>query len=219
MTDIKERLYAVRGLAPQPSSNTLNRDIRTVHEGGYIDIDGETYLVVKVYKYLDVKWKSFNRRKKEYWVTELQLSHLLSGEKTFIEWEVDDELEMSQTLSQIKMNDISCNGRPLTRTDLEDISEEEHGVVKYAGTDFHYSEDDTWAALFFRDETDEPLPVRMYEFVADNDKCLTIELWEEEDSKPEREAFISQELQKKSIAVLQAAPSGETPSEEFHEAD
>ncbi|MEY8262687.1 MAG: hypothetical protein RPR98_00665, partial [Bermanella sp.] len=55
----------------------------------------------------------------------------------------------------------------------------------------------------------EPLQVRLYEFGSADDQYLTIELWQDEDSKPEREAFISMELSHKEISILQIASSGD----------
>ena len=201
--NLATQFQAVRGLAPEAGQRQCKQDIRQVKKGGYLEIKGDTYLVSESFRYLEVKWNSFKKKKNEYWVTELQLFNVLTGEKTFIEWEFDDELEISQTLSEVQLKDLTENGKPLTRNILDDIAEEETGIIKYKGQDFHYIEDDTWAALFYRNTTDEPLQVRMYEFKGDDGTGLTLELWEEEDSKPEREAFISQELAATAITVLQ----------------
>jgi len=201
--NLATQFQAVRGLSPEASQRQCKQDIRQIKKGGYIEIKGNTYLVSEVFRYLEVKWSSFKKKKSEYWVTELQLLNILTGEKTFIEWEFDDELEVSQTLSEVQLKDLTENGKPLTRNMLDEIAEEESGVIKHKGKNFHYVEDDTWAALFYRNTTDEPLQVRLYEFKSDDGECLTLELWEEEDSKPEREAFISQELAASAINVLQ----------------
>lgn len=201
--NLATQFQAVRGLSPEISQRQCKQDIRQVKKGGYLEIKGETYLISEAFRYLEVKWSSFKKKKNEYWVTELQLLNVLTGEKTFIEWEFDDELEISQTVSEVQLKDLTENGKPLTRKILDDIAEEETGIIKYKGKNFHYIEDDTWAALFYRNTTDEPLQVRMYEFKGDDGTGLTLELWEEEDSKPEREAFISQELSASAIKVLQ----------------
>jgi hypothetical protein len=202
--NLAEQFQAVRGLSPIQSERDCKQDIRLVKKGGYLDIKGETYSVSDVFRYLEVKWNSFKKKKSEYWVTELQLFNLMTGKKTFIEWEFDDELEIGQTISEVQLKDLSENGKPISRQTLIDIAEEEYGILKYKGQQYHYVEDDTWAALFYRNETDTPLEVRMYEFKGDDGSFLTLELWEDEDSKPEREAFISQELAESAIKVLQA---------------
>jgi hypothetical protein len=204
MNEITERLSAIRGLQPSQLVTTAAKSINKLAKGGYIEIDGQTYLVSEVSKYLDVKWKSFKKRKNDYWVTELLLFNLLTGEKKYIEWEIDDELEMSQTLAQIKIKDIAYEGRPITRSNLEEIAEEENGAIRFDGETFDYIEDDTWAALYHAEKFEEPLQVRMYEFSSDSGKNLTIELWENEESKPEREAFISREINLKLVFILQS---------------
>ncbi|MBQ0730802.1 MAG: DUF4178 domain-containing protein [Oleispira antarctica] len=201
--NLAEQFQAVRGLSPIQSERDCKQDIRHVKKGGYLEIKSDTYLVTQVFRYLEVKWNSFKKKKNEYWVTELQLLNVITGEKTFIEWEFDDELEVSQTVTDVQLRELSENGKPISRKTLDDIAEEEYGILKYNGMNYHYVEDDTWAALFYRNESDTPLQVRMYEFKGDDGSYLTLELWEDEDSKPEREAFISKELAAVSIKVLQ----------------
>jgi hypothetical protein len=201
--NLAEQFQAVRGLSPVAEQRRCKQDIRQVKKGGYLEIKGTTYLVSDVFRYLEVKWSSFKKKKNEYWVTELQLLNVITGEKTFIEWEFDDELEIGQTVSEVQLKDLTENGKPISRQTLDDIAEEEYGILKHNGKKYHYVEDDTWAALFYRNETDEPLEVRMYEFKGDDGSFLTLELWEDEDSKPEREAFISRELAASAIKVLQ----------------
>jgi hypothetical protein len=201
--NLAEQFQAVRGLSPIQSERDPKQDIRQVKKGGYLDIKGETYLVSDVFRYLEVKWNSFKKKKNEYWVTELQLFNLVTGQKTFIEWEFDDELEIGQTVAEVQLKDLSENGKPISRQTLDDIAEEEYGILKYKGQPYHYVEDDTWAALFYRNENDTPLEVRMYEFTGDDGSFLTLELWQDEDSKPEREAFISKALAESAIKILQ----------------
>lgn len=210
MPDLEIRLNAIRGLSAPSTETSKTLSITDVNAGGYLEIDGETYLVKQLHRYLDVKWKNFGKRKKDYWVTELQLFNVLTGASTFLEWEYDDELEICLTLSQVKLRDILFNNTAITRNDIEAIAEQEHGTVTCKGNNFHYSDDDTWAALFYRDHVQEsntqetePEKVRMYEFASNNDQYLTIELWENEDDKPEREAFISKEIAERSLKVLQ----------------
>lgn len=201
--NLVEQFQTVRGISPTLSAKDCKQDIRHVKKGGYLEIKSETYLVTQVFRYLEVKWNSFKKKKNEYWATEFQLFNVITGEKTFIEWEFDDELEVSQTVSDVQLRELSENGKPISRKTLDKIAEEEHGILKYNGMNYYYVEDDTWAALFYRNESDTPLQVRMYEFKGDDGSYLTLELWEDEDSKPEREAYISKELAAASIKVLQ----------------
>jgi hypothetical protein len=83
---------------------------------------------------------------------------------------------------------------------LESIADEERGTVLYSGVRYHYSEDDTWAGLFYSGDSDA-LPVRFYEFESNKGLSLTIEAWVD-DADVEREAFLSRELNVKNITVL-----------------
>jgi len=207
MMNVQERLTAIRGLNPVSVTERKSFDIRNLKKGGYVDWDDQTWLVQNVYLYLDVKWKDFSKRKKDYWVTELELVSLNTGKVCFVEWEYDDELEVSQTDSIVALRDIHYDGRSIKYRDLEDIAEEEEGEVIVAGTTYFYVEDDTWAGLFMKaGGSKEGTPMRAYEFASKKDTYLTIETWHEDnDDRPEREAFISHEIKGNLFEVLQTS--------------
>lgn len=205
--NVQERLTAIRGLNPAPVAERKTFDIRNLKNGGYVDWDDQTWLVQNVYLYLDVKWKDFSKRKKDYWVTELELVSLNTGKVRFVEWEYDDELEVSQTDSTVQLRDIQYDGRSIKHRDLEEIAEEEEGDVVVDGTTYSYVEDDTWAGLFTKaGGSKEGTPMRAYEFASRKDTYLTIETWhEDDDDRPEREAFISHEIKGSLFEVLQTS--------------
>lgn len=205
MTDVATRLAAIRGLNPLPSIEQNKLDITNLKKGGYLELDGQTWRVNNIFLYLDVKWDNFKPRKKDYWVTELELFSLETGKTTYIEWEIDDELEVCQTDSLVKMRDIKFNGKSLSRTDLDYIADEEEGTVSFNGADYAYSEDDTWAGRFIKaNGSKDGIPMRAYEFESDDDTFLTIETWhEEDDERPDREAFTSHQINSKTISILQ----------------
>jgi hypothetical protein len=207
MIDYKQRFDAVRGLSMPSAGSRPKADITSVKKGGYIEFGGNSFQVVKVNRYLEVKWKNFSKLKKEYWVTELQLFNLLTGGSSAIEWEIDDELEVSVTTQRVSLLDITFKGGHLKYADLELIADEEEGVVSVAGTTFHYEEDDTWAALFYGGDSDDHSQVRMMEFSDRGKKGLTVELWEEEACKPAKEAFLSEAINPSTVTVLQAGLS------------
>lgn len=207
MFSVAQRLDAIRGLDLSAGAAHASPTLQELREGGYLDINGVTYRVDRLFRYLDVKWSSFKKRKHDYWVIELALFNVLTGQKQYLEWEVDDEIEISETLREVRLAQITVGGRALTRHDLEAIADEEAGTVTVAGVNYDYSEDDTWAALFYREDDAEPLPVRMYEFVSGSGEGLTIEAWVDEDDKPEREAFISRSVPLSAVTTLQARPA------------
>lgn len=206
--DIKEKLKALRSLEVLPESEQSKLDIKSVKLGGFIELNNDTWKVVNYFSYLDVKWTNFAKRKKDYWVIELEILSLTTGEKTFIEWEVDDELEISVIDSLIKMRDIQFNKKALTRSDISYIEDEEEGEVIVNGTTYHYSDDDSSASLFYSNEQDaknksNASSIRMYEFESDDEECLTIEMWHDNEEKAGREAFISHAIKTNDIKILQ----------------
>lgn len=209
MDVIQQRLNAIRGLQPLDEVQCSALDIKAVKQGGYFDLNGETYRVETLSQYLDVKWKNFKKRSEDYWVTELKLFSLNTGKTVYLEWEEDDELEISQTNQEIKLRDIRFDGKPITHDAIAFIEDEEYGEVQVNGKTYHYSDDDTWAGLFYGDsDKEEGVPVRFYEFESDDGDYLTIELWQQSaKERPEREAFLSHSVNHRSINILQTTGS------------
>ena len=205
MTDVATRLAAIRGLNPLTPADRTKLDITSLKKGGYLELDEQTWKVTNIFLYLDVKWKNFKPRKNDYWVTELELLSLETGKTMYIEWEIDDELEVCQTDSLVKMRDIKFEGKSLSRADLDYIADEEEGTVTYNGVEYAYSEDDTWAGRFIKaNGSKDGIPMRAYEFESENETFLTIETWhEDDDERPDREAFISHQISNKAVSVLQ----------------
>jgi len=205
MTDITERLAAIRGLEPVSPNQQKKLDITHLKKGGYLELEGETWMVKKVYYYLDVKWSDFSKRKKDYWVCELEIFSLNTGKTSYLEWEKDDDIEIYLTTDLVKLRDIKFNGRAIKHEDLVEIAEEEEGDLTVMNTEYAYSDDDTWAALFMKDKNEaHGIPMRTYEFESDSGLSLSIETWhEDEDERPDREAFLSQPVGKKKISILQ----------------
>lgn len=209
MSNYAARLAAIRELNPLPNDKQKSLDITAIKKGGFLELDNQTWQVANVFQYLDVKWGNFKRRKSDYWMTELELFSLNTGETRYLEWEFDDELEICQSDALVKMRDIQFNGKTLSRADLEYIADEEEGEVSYKGQRYAYSEADSWAGLFMKSRDDKNgTPMRTYEFEADNEKCLSIETWhEDDDDRPEREAFLSHQINANQISILQIQAS------------
>ncbi|MFT6732754.1 MAG: hypothetical protein ACJAS9_000936 [Polaribacter sp.] len=210
MIDLKQQLQAIRSLEILPKEASQKIDITSVKMGGFIDLNNDTWQIINYYSYLDVKWDDFSPRKKDYWIIELELYSLTRGIKTFVEWEIDDELEVCLTDASIKLRDIQLDGKPLSKKDLAYIVDEEEGEVIYKGTKYFYSDDETWAGLFFRNALDaknksNSIPLRMYEFESDDSQYLSVESWHENEDKVEREAFVSHSIKSKDIQVLQTS--------------
>jgi translation elongation factor P/translation initiation factor 5A len=186
-------------------SQRYKYNIQDIKVGGFFSYDNQTWQVKHISKYLDVKWSSFKRRKKDYFITELELFSLKTGEKKYIEYEYDDSLEIYETIKEIKLRYIKSNNQVLTKNILENISNDESGEIIYNNKKYFYSENDTWAALYLKYENDDGLKVRFYEFESDDNESLTIEVWYDDisDDKVQREAFISKKVLISDIEVLQ----------------
>lgn len=206
--DINEQILALRTLEVLPIDECKKHDIQSVMQGGFIEFKNDTWKVLKLHRYLDVKWKNFAKRKKDYWITQLELLSLTTSEKIFIDWKVDDELEVCLTDAEIKIRDIQYNKKPLTRADIDYIEDEEQGQVNYNGVVYHYSDDDTWAGLLYESIDDaknkvNETPLRVYEFESDDDQYLSVEAWYENEDKATREAYLSHSIKSNSIRILQ----------------
>jgi hypothetical protein len=203
--DVTRRIDAIRTLNILPDEEIKALTIKDAKAGSFLEFGNETFKVMSISYYLEVKWKNFKRKKQDYLITELELFSLEKGESSYLEWEVDDELEISHTRIMPKMRELTFDGRKLTTQLLEDIAEEEEGQVSYKGDVFDYSEDDTWAGLFSRSKDfDQGIPVRAYEFESEKGACLTVETWHEEsDERPDREAFISSPINPRALRVIQ----------------
>lgn len=210
MDIVKRRLSAIRGLEPLHENERTSYNITALKKGGYLELDGNTWKVINVFMYLDVKWSSFRPRKNDYWITELELFSLNTGKTIYVEWELDDELEICRTDALVKMRDIQFDGKPLKSADLEYIADEEEGDVSINGVRYSYNEDDTWAGLFFKRRGEKDgVPMRAYEFESSDGQYLTVETWHEDDEeRPEREAFLSHTVRSEDITVLQIEEVG-----------
>lgn len=191
---------AIRSMYPIAVSQRHNYDITDVKVGGFLSFRNQNWKVLEKSKYEEVKWGSFGKKKNPELTHELKLFSLKTGEIVYIEYSVDDELSIYITDKEVKLRDLN-----LSRTALDEISEEEEGVISYNGSYFDYSDDESWAALYFKDESSNGLKVRFYEFENSSNQTLTVELWQDEDEaeRPDREAFLSSELLSSEIVILQ----------------
>lgn len=122
----------------------------------------------------------------------------------FLEWEEDDTVEAYITTKEVSLRDIRSGGIHINKKMIENISEEEEGDLTVSGAgSFWYDEDSTYAALY-NSEKHTDVPVKMFEFGGDGKDQLTVEFWYDDasDAKPDREAYLSQEFDLKTIEVL-----------------
>ena len=175
--------------------------IKDVRVGGGICLSKKTYLVREVGKYEETDDK-FRKKAGDVWY-ELKLFCLETGEEVNIEWEEDDELEVSLTTGFLKFSQLCDDeGGKVDEDDLADLSGEEDGLF-YQGKRFDY--DDDCAAIFTRSDGRSE-QVYMYDFEASDGTQLTIEEWviDKEGDKYEYQIFLARSVDPDSIEVLSA---------------
>ena len=201
------RLAALRSIDPGellPGAERRSYDIRHVCAGGVVRFDGNTYLVqnVATYQEMNESWT----KTKTYQATELTLFCLESGDVHYIEWSLDDGLEIMFTERKIPRRELGSdlryeNGETVDVSDIDELAEQEE-ILSLQGR--HYSYDDDWSARFKSDDG------RMYyvylcEFEGKNGQWLTIEAWTDtpkSDEGWEYEAYLSVAIRTEAIEVL-----------------
>ena len=94
-------------------------------------------------------------------------------EKVWIEFEQDDELEISVKVKELKLRELG-----ISKSDLEEMDEEEEGEFTYNGEKFFY--EDSGEAVFYRHGVEENAERHYYyDFENDKgDKYISAEDWD-----------------------------------------
>jgi hypothetical protein len=191
---IDRQFDALRAMPePIPARERYKHTVESLAKGGYLRFRGELYRVDDVHTYREKDGSTWE---------ELELLGLISGETRFLEWERDDELEVSWNDRPVKLADIGT-----TPDEIERIADAESGSIQYAGKTFRY--DDDYSAVFLRSGTGEPEPVYFYDFeTSDEEWCLTVEEWGDADSGYEYEVYQSEYIEADAIEVLATGGAG-----------
>lgn len=205
--EFDRRIAQIRQIDPSAvieKSERSRLDLRRVKAGGVIRFGGKTYRVTKTATYTETNDR-FEKRK-NYVVTEFVLFCLENGETRYLEWEFDDELEVSLTERKIPNREL---GRALTYddgeiVDLDDIDEivEKEWELVFHGKTYDY--DDDWSALY-ESSDGRTFCVFLAEFGDDDVGWLTVEAWSEdgkEEGDWEYELYLSLNLSAASIEIL-----------------
>lgn len=173
----RTRLDGIRRIANPVAAAVAHRhDITSVKKNGSIRIGTTHFLVLSVSTYTEEDWDWKKKPAKPDVVTELELLNLATGEKTYLEWSKDDEVEMCLTERELRLRDLCDDERQqIDDTDLPQIVEDEDSVF-LNGRRFDYDDDDSWAAGYRRDGTAEVEYLRSYEFAC-GESYLSIEEW------------------------------------------
>jgi hypothetical protein len=169
------RITAIRSLRQEDlvsGQEASGLDIRDAGARSFFDCQGQTYLVTDINKYEE--FSDDFKTGQGYFIHELTCLCLDTGKTVHLEWEFDDELEISMTLERLSFRDLKDGeGEAIDEDDLDQIADD-RDVIVLAGEEFRYEDD--WAAMYLRGDRREK--VYMYEFENESHtKFLTIEEW------------------------------------------
>ena len=178
---------AVRSMPPPVSPVERYRiGVEDLRRGGYFRIREVVYRVEAVSEY---------REKKECW-HELECLAIQSGTTVFIEWEKDDEVEVSLNGPPLPLRELG-----VTPDQIEAMSDEERGSIRHGGKAFHY--DDDYAATYHRDGGTEGERVYFYDFETKDEQWgLSVEEWGSKQDGFEYQAYVSEYLPADAVEVL-----------------
>lgn len=179
---------------PIPPRERYRHGIQDLGVGSFLRCQGQLYQVVAISEY---------REKSERWY-ELECFSLTSGVTTYIEWERDDEIEVSVNGPELSLAQVG-----VTADRVERMSDEESGSISFEGRSYHY--DDDYAATYHRESSASGEKVYFYDFETKDEKyCLTVEEWGDESSGYEYMAFVSEYVDPDAIevVVLEGAAAG-----------
>lgn len=162
------RLVLVRALpAPLSKAEQLKRSIKNVGPGDCLSLDGEFFFIEEKSRYKEGSSQWF----------ELRLVSLLAGEIVFLEWEEDDEIEISLWRgARSKLCDLN-----LTAGDLRRFDDEERGSFMYQGLVYTYDESDE--AIWFQGNVPNAKGRKLYYWdfsQRDGRRLISVERWGDE---------------------------------------
>ena len=202
MRGYSKKFDAIRRLSPDmltPEADRWKLSVRDLNVGGFVKYQEKTWIVERAGKYFEFS-DNFNKKKKYNW-TEFRLFSIETGETINIEFEIDDDIEISVTLKEIRFKDLRDDeGADIDEDDLDEIAEKGWEIF-YHGKRFDY--DDDYAAKYYRDfseESDER--VYVYEFVAHDKEMISIEEWDSGSGDESYEIFLSRAASENEFEVI-----------------
>jgi hypothetical protein len=207
---IKRRFDEIRKINPKEIVAPDQRSRHSIQEvgiGGVMRFDGKTYRITAASEYHETD-DSF-RRDKKYIITELTLFCLETGDTHYIEWEIDDELEVCFTIRELSEKELVYdNNEKVSLDDADEMADEEETLL-YNNAVYDY--DDDWSAKW-RASDGRSACVFVVEFANARDGWISVESWSddgEEEGDWEYQAFHSINIAPSSIEILSLGVKGD----------
>lgn len=191
------RLRRVRLLDPSrviPRGERATKTVQEATKGAFVRYKGELYRVANRHRYVEGRWEWF----------ELRLESVMDGSTVWLEWEIDDDLELTQSVRKLSWSDLRDeDGEYIDSGDLKQIIGDEDSVF-YQGREYEF-EEYAKKVKYHPDcaaEADEA-KLRILDFWADEVNALSIECWTE-DGKTEYEIWLSKAVDPRSVELVAA---------------
>ncbi len=184
LVDVQNRLDLIRSMPTLLSKDESKKhQVEDVSPGGVLQVQGETYLVNGKHKYTEspnCEW------------FELQLTRIKDGQSLYVEFEHDDELEISITTEKLKLSRLSID-----EDDLEKFDDDEKGSFRFRGAIYNY--EDSGDAKFHKNTKGDGTKFYFYDFESEDEKSfLGIEEWSDNDY----EVSVGHYLKNKDVVIL-----------------
>ncbi|MCK5614512.1 DUF4178 domain-containing protein [Candidatus Pacearchaeota archaeon] len=196
-------LAATRGMGNiLDPTERLKLSIKDAEIGCCLGFRGKVFLVEGISRYDETKGSKFEKKTGDQ-VFELKLFCLQNGETAYIEWEEDDEVEISLTIQEVTFRELRDEeGASIDEDDLDSMVNEE-GCFFLNGKLYVY--DDDWPTIYYRDangEDGEGDNVYMYDLVTSDGEYLSIEEWDSGSGNEEYQLFLSIELYPDEVEII-----------------
>jgi hypothetical protein len=164
----------------------VNAWIPTVRVGDYLEVVGELGEVTNVHRYAESyqgeSWTWF----------EIVMRKLRDGQKTGLDWEDDDDIEMWRTVVDTTLEDVG-----LSASRLKEIYNQDEGVARWGNQTYEYS--DGGEATYFKDGLEPGVRFMYLEFEGRGGKSVTAEDW-----GSEQRAFVAETVNRNSVRLYRA---------------
>lgn len=197
-----DALFAIDPTKVIKKGNRHGASITEVEKGGVLRFRHDVFVVTDVATCTETDEKY--KKHKDYFSTEFTLYSLKTGETRYLEWEKDDDVEISLTERKLKRAELRSkltysNGEPVDLDDMDDVADDGTDLV-FEGKVYSY--DDDWPARYVSQDG-RTGNVYIYEFGdASQQHWLTIEAWQEEGGGEDFEVFVSSNIKPAEIEII-----------------